>query len=401
MLAYAPQLRCGGATLNFSGPRVGAFETGFLATAEVAPDRGRRAGEGADGHEPQAFCADCGSPLAFAYDTGVDLWVALGIARPPRRLANDPGRAWGASTHVQTGTRVPFHAIHGDPGRRIFKAHFTHRPTWHARKDPAHRWCRVRAGLRHGAVRRLHLGAVRQHSRWRGLADGADHQVEAALLGGEDALDADRTGASGVAAGEDGGGMGLPRGLGRWNWGFRPRRASISMLAGGAVGGVGPDRARGVGRGPARRRAGGAVVGGGAGDRGTLWLTNRARGSHSAARQSRRSPPDCARSAGTREVPRHRQHDAGAMPSSSAPGSARWRSGAARRLRRLCPVRGAAAGATAHHGHTWRVVSRPTKELAGMANDDPHDLMMLPIPDRPRANTAPAGQIYTRSGPLP
>ena len=34
--------------------------------------------------------------------------------------------------------------------------------------------------------------------------------------------------------------------------------------------------------------------------------------------------------------------------------------------------------------------TRPTEESADMANDDPHDPMMLPTPDRPRRATAPA-----------
>ena len=59
----------------------------------------------------RTFCADCGSPLAFAYDTGVDLWVALGSLDHPEDWPMTPGAAWGASTHVQTATRVPWHAI--------------------------------------------------------------------------------------------------------------------------------------------------------------------------------------------------------------------------------------------------------------------------------------------------
>ena len=59
----------------------------------------------------RTFCRQCGSPLAFAYDTGIDLWVTLGSLDHPEDWPMTPGATWGGSTHVQTATRVPWHAI--------------------------------------------------------------------------------------------------------------------------------------------------------------------------------------------------------------------------------------------------------------------------------------------------
>jgi hypothetical protein len=59
----------------------------------------------------RTFCADCGSPLTFAYDNAADLWVALGSLDHPEEWPMIPGAAWGTSAHTQTGARIPWHRI--------------------------------------------------------------------------------------------------------------------------------------------------------------------------------------------------------------------------------------------------------------------------------------------------
>ena len=59
----------------------------------------------------RTFCGECGSPLAFAYDGATDVWLTLGSLDYPEDWPMTPTATWGASSHVQTLTRVPWHAI--------------------------------------------------------------------------------------------------------------------------------------------------------------------------------------------------------------------------------------------------------------------------------------------------
>lgn len=59
----------------------------------------------------RSFCATCGAPLAFAYDTAADLWLTLGSLDHPEDWPMTPGAAWGATSHTQATARVPWHEI--------------------------------------------------------------------------------------------------------------------------------------------------------------------------------------------------------------------------------------------------------------------------------------------------